>query len=49
MPLLYVLADMERWGMKVDRQALLAYQKQLAESLETSQRKSMNFPAKNSI
>ncbi|MFR3211404.1 DNA polymerase I [Anaerotignum sp.] len=35
MPLLYVLADMERWGMKVDRQALLAYQKQLAESIET--------------
>ncbi|MBM6830198.1 DNA polymerase I [Anaerotignum lactatifermentans] len=34
MPLLYVLADMERWGMKVDRQALLAYQKTLGERVE---------------
>lgn len=34
MPLLYVLADMERWGMKVDRQALLAYQKTLGEQVE---------------
>ncbi len=29
MPLLYVLADMEHYGMKVDRAALLAYQKEL--------------------
>lgn len=34
MPLLYVLADMERWGMKVDRQALLSYQKTLGERVE---------------
>lgn len=35
MPLLYVLADMEYYGMKVDRQALLQYQKQLEESIDT--------------
>lgn len=35
MPLLYVLADMEYYGMKVDRPALLLYQKQLAESIDT--------------
>lgn len=34
MPLLYVLADMERYGIKVDREALLAYQQQLGESIE---------------
>ena len=35
MPLLYVLADMEYYGMKVDKQALLVYQKQLEESIGT--------------
>ncbi len=35
MPLLYVLADMEYYGMKVDKQALLVYQKQLEESINT--------------
>lgn len=34
MPLVYVLADMERWGMKVDRQALLDYQRSLGEKVE---------------
>lgn len=29
MPLLYVLADMEHYGMKVDRTALLAYQEEI--------------------
>lgn len=33
MPLIYVLADMEKYGIKVDKNALLAYQKQLDESL----------------
>ncbi len=33
MPLLYVLADMEKYGIKVDKAALLAYQKQLDEKL----------------
>lgn len=33
MPLIYVLADMEKYGIKVDKTALLAYQKQLDESL----------------
>lgn len=35
MPLIYVLADMEYYGMKVDKQALLVYQKQLEESIGT--------------
>lgn len=35
MPLLYVLADMEYWGMKIDRNALLDYQKKLGESIDT--------------
>lgn len=35
MPLLYVLADMEYYGIKADRQALLVYQKQLEESINT--------------
>nr|WP_294680340.1 DNA polymerase I [uncultured Anaerotignum sp.] len=34
MPLIAVLADMEKYGIKVDRAALLAYQKRLGESLE---------------
>ena len=34
MPLLYVLADMEKYGMKIDPAALSAYQKQLEESLD---------------
>ena len=34
MPLIYVLADMEKYGIKVDKKALLAYQKLLDESLE---------------
>lgn len=34
MPLLFVLADMEQFGIKVDEQALLAYQKRLDESLD---------------
>ena len=33
MPLIYVLADMEKHGIKVDKEALLAYQKLLDESL----------------
>lgn len=33
MPLIYVLADMEKYGIKVDKEALLAYQKLLEESL----------------
>ena len=33
MPLVYVLADMEKYGIKVDKAALLAYQKLLDESL----------------
>ena len=33
MPLIYVLADMEKYGIKVDKAALLAYQKRLGESL----------------
>ncbi len=33
MPLIYVLADMEKYGIKVDKKALLAYQKLLDESL----------------
>lgn len=34
MPLIAVLADMEKYGIKVDKAALLAYQKRLGESLE---------------
>ncbi len=34
MPLIYVLADMEKYGIKVDKAALLAYQKRLSESLD---------------
>lgn len=34
MPLIYVLADMEKYGIKVDKAALLAYQKCLGESLD---------------
>lgn len=34
MPLLYVLADMEAYGMKVDRAGLLAYQKQLEKYID---------------
>ncbi len=34
MPLLYVLADMEAYGIKVDRNALIAYQKQLEKSID---------------
>lgn len=34
MPLLYVLADMEQVGMKVDRAALLAYQKKLETQMD---------------
>ncbi|MDO4530614.1 MAG: DNA polymerase I [Bacillota bacterium] len=34
MPLIYVLADMEKYGIKVDKKALLAYQKLLEESLD---------------
>ena len=34
MPLIYVLADMEKYGIKVDKTALLAYQKRLGESLD---------------
>jgi len=33
MPLIYVLADMEKYGIKVDKAALLSYQKLLDESL----------------
>ena len=33
MPLIYVLADMEKYGIKVDKGALLAYQKLLDKSL----------------
>lgn len=33
MPLIYVLADMEKYGIKVDKEALLTYQKLLDESL----------------
>ncbi|MBR2851758.1 MAG: DNA polymerase I, partial [Anaerotignum sp.] len=33
MPLIYVLADMEKYGIKVDKEALLAYQTLLDESL----------------
>ncbi|MBR5121954.1 MAG: DNA polymerase I [Anaerotignum sp.] len=33
MPLIYVLADMEKYGIKVDKAALLAYQKLLDESI----------------
>ena len=33
MPLIYVLADMEKYGIKVDKDALLAYQKLLDESI----------------
>lgn len=35
MPLVFVLADMEQFGIKVDKEALLAYQSRLDESLET--------------
>lgn len=35
MPLLYVLADMEACGMKIDKTALLSYQKQLEKSIDT--------------
>lgn len=35
MPLLFVLADMEQVGIKVDEQALLAYQSRLDESIES--------------
>lgn len=34
MPLIYVLADMEKYGIKADKAALLAYQKRLGESLD---------------
>lgn len=34
MPLIYVLANMEKYGIKVDKAALLAYQKRLGESLD---------------
>lgn len=34
MPLIYVLEDMEKYGIKVDKAALLAYQKRLGESLD---------------
>ena len=34
MPLIYVLADMEKYGIKVDKAALLAYQKRLGKSLD---------------
>lgn len=34
MPLIYVLADMEKYGIKVDKAALLVYQKRLGESLD---------------
>ena len=34
MPLLYVLGDMERWGIRVDKEALLAYQKQLSDNID---------------
>ena len=34
MPLIAVLADMEKYGIRVDKAALLAYQKRLSESLE---------------
>lgn len=34
MPLIYVLAGMEKYGIKVDKAALLAYQKRLGESLD---------------
>lgn len=34
MPLIAVLADMERYGIKVDKQVLLTYQKQLEDSLQ---------------
>ncbi len=34
MPLIYVLADMEEYGIKVDKQALLVFQKNLEESIE---------------
>ena len=35
MPLLYVLADMEWYGMKIDKEALLAYQRDLENSIDT--------------
>lgn len=34
LPLVYVLADMEKYGMKVDEKGLLAYQSQLEKSIE---------------
>lgn len=34
MPLVYVLADMEEYGIKVDKNALIEYQKNLEESIE---------------
>lgn len=34
MPLIYVLADMEEYGVRVDKQALLVYQKNLEESID---------------
>ena len=34
MPLISVLADMEKYGIKVDKEALLAYQKRLEESID---------------
>ena len=34
MPLIYVLADMEKYGIKIDKKALIAYQKLLEESLD---------------
>lgn len=34
MPLINVLADMEKYGIKVDKEALLAYQKRLEESMD---------------
>ncbi|MEA5085331.1 MAG: DNA polymerase I [Lachnospiraceae bacterium] len=34
MPLIFVLSDMEKWGMKVNRKELLEYQKNLENELE---------------
>lgn len=34
MPLIYVLADMEEYGIKVDKKGLMEYQKNLEESIE---------------
>ncbi len=35
MPLLWVLSDMEKWGMKVDKAGLIAYGKELESALNT--------------